>query len=255
MSNYFQFASQELLLKLAQLKEFIKNHNPTVGILTEEILRSFLRTHLPKAVSIEQGFILTPEGKLSKQCDIIIYDSQSYSPFYRINDIVIVPAESVISIIEVKTTINKSIFHEAINYFKDIPFIEGCKTHLFIFNSGSMSNIEKYFASYEHPGQYQMFDHDTFQKLPDEITGINESYHLAKNFVITDRDEIGYQSVYYKDQKGTDISALQLFFMSIYQTVENHINANYINGHRLPERSAYHKNEFISMRAFGLFDM
>ena len=92
MSNYFELVSQELLSNLAQVKVYMKKHNPTIGILIEEILRDFFRNHLPKIVSVEQGFILNSDGKLSKQCDIIVYDSQMYSPFYRINDIVVVPA-------------------------------------------------------------------------------------------------------------------------------------------------------------------
>lgn len=75
MSNYFELVSQELLIKLAQVKSFITKHNPTIGVLTEEILRDFLKTHLPNFVSVEQGFIMGDDGMLSKQCDILIYDS------------------------------------------------------------------------------------------------------------------------------------------------------------------------------------
>ena len=60
-------------------------------------------------VSVEQGFILSQNGKMSKQCDILIYDSHYFAPIYRINDIVVVPSDSVIAIIEVKTTITKKI--------------------------------------------------------------------------------------------------------------------------------------------------
>jgi len=37
-----------------------------------------LRQNLPKIVSVEQGFILTSEGELSKQCDIIIHLKKDY---------------------------------------------------------------------------------------------------------------------------------------------------------------------------------
>jgi len=39
MTNYFELLSLELLNKLNQVKIFIKKHNPTIGVLTEEILR------------------------------------------------------------------------------------------------------------------------------------------------------------------------------------------------------------------------
>jgi len=255
MSNYFEFASQELLIKLAQVKYYIRKHNPTIGVLTEEILRTFLRNHLPKAVSVKQGFILSDDGGLSKQCDIIIYDSQNYAPFYRINDIVIVPREAVLCIIEVKTTINNMIFHKSIDYFKSLPNCEQARTYLFIFNSQSVAQIQRHFSNYKHEGSYQSFDHDSFQMLPDEIVGINESYHLVKEAIISERDAIGYCARYYEDQEGTDMSALQTFFLSVYSTVERHIQMSCINAKQLPSREKYHPRKLVSMRAFDLFDM
>lgn len=135
MSNYFHFRSQELLLKLAQVKHFITKHNPTIGVLTEEIIREFLSDHLPDIVKVAEGFIIDKDGNLSKQCDILVYDSHSFSPHYRVNNVVVVPAASVLAIIEVKTTINKQIFHGVIDYFKSFDYIKTAKTYLFIYNS------------------------------------------------------------------------------------------------------------------------
>jgi len=42
MTNYFELLSLELLNKLNQVKIFIKKHYPTIGVVTEEILRDFL---------------------------------------------------------------------------------------------------------------------------------------------------------------------------------------------------------------------
>lgn len=123
MVDYFRLVSEELFIKLNQVKTFIKKHNPTIGILTEEILRTFLQDYIPKGVSVEQGFVLNKNGELSKQCDIIIYDSELYSPFYRINDIVVVPAESVISIIEIKLLLISKFFTKlliTLNHYREL---------------------------------------------------------------------------------------------------------------------------------------
>ncbi len=96
MSHYFDHASQELYSKIAQAKVYITRHNPTTGALAEAVLRQFLKDHLPEAVSVEQGFIIDSAGGLSKQCDILIYDSHRYAPFYRVGGVVVVPAEAVI---------------------------------------------------------------------------------------------------------------------------------------------------------------
>ncbi|AMV42290.1 DUF6602 domain-containing protein [Paraburkholderia caribensis] len=267
MSQYFDFVTAELLQKLKQVKAFVKKHNPTIGLLTEEILRDFLRTHLPKIVSVEQGFVIRKNGELSRQCDIIIYDSIFYAPFYRINDVVVVPEESVLAIVEVKTSITKRSFHEVIEYFADFKEFWYIKTYLFIFKSASISRLNDYFHNYKHPGAYQEFDHDTFQWLPDEITGVNPSFHLTKDAVITDQDQMGYTSYFFEGMDGSEISALENFFLSIYRTVEIYIEKNFRNrgvrnqgdmlqsDRRAMERSDYHSRQTKYFFAIPLFDM
>jgi len=252
MEDYFEFISRELLLKLSQVKEFIKKHNPTIGIVTEEILRSFLKEHLPKFISVEQGFIRNNDGNTSKQCDIIIYDSSLYAPFYRINDIVIVPAESVIAVIEVKTSITSGIFHDTLDYFKEIKNICFRPTYLFIYNAETIESIASYFSSYKQKHGEYTFDHDTFQMLPDEITGINSSYHLKQDYVIGDNDTKGYSSYFFINEKGTEISALQNFYLSIYNKVENYLAETHLIKYQLT-RQSYFMKKISSYTAFSLF--
>lgn len=256
MVNYFKLVSDELLTKLNQTRQFIKKHNPTIGILTEEILRSFLKTYLPKSVSVEQGFILSENGEMSKQCDILIYDSNFYAPFYRINDIVVVPSDSVIAVIEVKTTLTKPIFHSVINYFENISMITGAKKYLFVYNSCDITKLSGYFQSFKHKGEYQQFDHDTFQLLPDEITGINNSYHLKKDYVVIDRDMMGYSSYFFEDEKGTEISALQNFYISVYSLIEEYNDRNRKPDESRIDRGSYYKiGNLKNYFAIELFDM
>lgn len=221
-NEFFRLKTEELLNEILQVKTFIKRHNTTIGILTEEILRNFLTTYLPKGVAIEQGFIIDEFGNMSKQIDIIIYDCLLYAPLYRINDIVIVPNKSVLDVIEVKTTVNsKTAFHEIIKYFYSISETLDYRTkkRLFIYNSATTFKLNEYFHNFKHPGGYQMFDHDTFQYLPDTISGIQSSYHLGKEQVTFDRDMMGYTSYNYLDNTNKDISSLELFLKSIYDNV------------------------------------
>ena len=256
MVNYFRLVSDELLLKLNQSRQFIKKHNPTIGILTEEILRSFLKNYLPKSISVEQGFILSQNGEMSKQCDILIYDSNNYAPFYRINDIVVVPSDSVLAVIEVKTTLTKQIFHNVIDYFENIYMITNAKTYLFVYNSCEISKLGEYFQSFKHRGEYQEFDHGTFLSLPDEITGINNSYHLKKDYVINDRDMMGYSSFFFADEEGTEISALQNFYISIYSLVEEYNDSNSKSDKKRVSRDTYYKKgDLKKYSAIALFDM
>lgn len=257
MTEYYQFVTDELISKLNQVKSFITKHNTTIGILTEEILRDFLGKYLSKGVSVEQGFIMNQDGKMSKQCDIIIYDSQLFAPFYRINDIVVVPSESVISIIEVKTTVAKTIFHETITYFKSFKTILEADTnkHLFIYNAPSISNLQSYFLNYKHPTEYQLFDHDTFQDLPTTITGINKSYHLKQDYVIFESDMKGYLS-YHFQKLDLEISSLQLFFSTIQSEVANYQTKKVYLNFEKPSRRNFESGLTLSkISAIKLFEI
>ena len=256
MVDYFRLVSEELLIKLNQVKIFIKRHNPTIGILTEEILRSFLKIYLPQGVNVEQGFILSCNGEMSKQCDILIYDCQLYAPYYRTNDIVVVPSNSVIAVIEVKTTINKKFFHGVIDYFANIKMLCNAKTYLFIYKSVKISKMEDYLKTFKHKGEYQSFDHDTFQLLPDEITGISRSYHLIKDVIVLNSDIIGYSSYSYENEKQTEISAFEIFFSSVYRLIIEYNKNKLPKGFKLEVEDQYQeKRRLKSYTAIELFSM
>lgn len=277
MHDYFGLMAKSLLLKLNMLKDFNFKHNPTIGMLTEEILRDFLREHLPKLVSVNQGFIMNQEGKCSKQCDIIIWNSHSYAPFYRINDLVIVPQEAVVAVVEVKTTLNKSIFHEALDFFLD--FYKDCKVrmYLFAYNSTDVHTIDGFFDSYEFTDERRaavskifpsisdaprqnFYDHDTFHVLPYAITGLNASYHLQQDYVILDGEYMsgdfkGYNAYYFENQKGTEINALQQFYLSVYSSVEQELERMYGKQEGGNERMKYFKASLSKYAPIPLFQM
>ncbi|MEG2299978.1 MAG: hypothetical protein RSA88_00010 [Acinetobacter sp.] len=255
LNEFYRLKTEELLNQLSQVRTSIKKHNPTIGLLTEEILREFLKTFLPKGVSVEQGFVAGVDGELSKQIDIIIYDSHNYAPYYRINDIVVVPNSSVIAIIEVKTTVkSKTSFHEIIHYFYSVSKQLDTKTHkyLFIYNAATIEKINQFFHSFKHPSIYQDFDHDTFQNLPDVITGIDSSYHLKKDAVITESDQIGYTSYNYIDNTNKDISSLELFYKDIYLKVSKYLEQKIDVSSNINNRS---DQRLKSIFAIALFDM
>jgi len=253
MTKYYSLVSDELRVKLAQVRQIIKKHNSTTGLLTETIVRSFLATYLPKTVAVEQGFIMNEEGEVSRQCDILIYDSQNYAPLYRIDDVVVVPSEAVVAVIEVKTTINKSIFHSVINYFQNVSLFSSATTFLFVYESCQLEKLEDYFTSYKQEGSYPHWDHDTYQNLPNQITGIDPSYHLRQDLDVSVSDQMGYSSFSTADQEGTEHSALQLFYESVSKTVfDYNRKMSDSNGLRPPKIDM--NRHLIRYFAFGLFE-
>jgi len=164
VEEYFKLLSDELLLRLNKIRKFVTKHNPTIGSLTESVIREFLSKHLPKSVSVNSGFIIDENLNVSPQCDILIWDSLNYAPIYQNEEIVIIPVSSVKCLIEVKTTINKTIFASAIKYFSAFNFSNNFRKYLFILNCKSNEAISNYLINYNHPGKYKNWDHDTYGK-------------------------------------------------------------------------------------------
>ena len=89
------------------MRNFIDDaHWQTDGEWKKSVLRSFLKRNIPESVKIGRGFIVTPSGPTS-QIDVLLYSSEC-PVFFRDGDLVFIPPEGVIGIIEVKTNITSS---------------------------------------------------------------------------------------------------------------------------------------------------
>lgn len=95
-------------------------HPGTKGDATENDWISFFRRYLPTRYKIDKGIVIDSDGNQSHQIDIIIYDNQ-YSYFvFRRDDTLLVPAESVYAVFEVKQNLNKEHIQYAGNKAKSV---------------------------------------------------------------------------------------------------------------------------------------
>lgn len=112
-SDYFISLSNELSSLKNRVRNFIQGeHWLTDGEWKESVLRSFLRRNLPKSVEIGRGFVIT-DDRPSSQIDILIYDS-SKPILFQDGDLVFVTPDSVLGIIEVKSSLDNTTFYKAI---------------------------------------------------------------------------------------------------------------------------------------------
>lgn len=81
-------------------------HPGEFGMYREEICESFIRPITPSYLGIENGFVITKEGRISNQCDILIYDSHvtPISPHFKR----FFPIETTLAIGEIKSVIQKN---------------------------------------------------------------------------------------------------------------------------------------------------
>lgn len=88
-------------------------HPGEYGMYRERCLKELLKNIIPTEYNIGDGFIINVDGNVSTQCDILIYNpniipitDDDIARFY--------PAEGIASIIEVKSTLNKSDLSNAL---------------------------------------------------------------------------------------------------------------------------------------------
>lgn len=117
MPNYLEYRksiSKELISIKDRVRNFIdNNHWGEDGRYKEIILNETLKNMLPQNVSLATGFVMADRNQISKQIDIIIYKKE-YPVLFKLADFVIVPKESVIGIIEVKSKVGSGNIETAI---------------------------------------------------------------------------------------------------------------------------------------------
>jgi hypothetical protein len=101
--------------KLRQDFEELRNvpHPGVRGHEAEDLVRRFLRGHLPKRFDVGSGFIIDANNTVSKQTDVIVYDALN-CPVYRASETgAIIPSDNVAAIVEVKSQLDKQRMEEA----------------------------------------------------------------------------------------------------------------------------------------------
>lgn len=141
--NYCLSIAQEFEARLNRIRVFIK-HNLTSGTANEIILRDFLASHSPKDFFVGQGFICDPslENKVSKQCDILVYQQSSYPVVYEDGPIKIVWPDSARMVIEIKTNLAGNSIKSAIENIEAARKVSiHTKGIIFAFSSARLETI------------------------------------------------------------------------------------------------------------------
>lgn len=113
-------------------------HYPSLGSYKERLLSETIRNYLPRSVEVGTGFVLFPHDdksppggnenhdpqnqsafSVSRQCDILVFDSATYPPVFRDGDFVVLRPESVKAVIEVKGSLNIAETRSLVDSFID----------------------------------------------------------------------------------------------------------------------------------------
>lgn len=105
-SDFFSY-HRSLVAELDAVKDRIRTliqHWPTDGAFKEAALRSVLRRHLPESLMVAHGFVVSGH-ETSTEIDILIID-RGRPTLFKDGDLVIVSADAVRAMIEVKTNLD-----------------------------------------------------------------------------------------------------------------------------------------------------
>jgi len=148
--------------------------NQSSGIYREALIKEVLREILPKSVSIDTGFIYGFElYNNSKQLDIVIWDSQKHSPVYANEYFVIVPPESVIAVITIKTNLDAGELESSLENLLSISELD------FVYRY-KYSQYEKYEKTYLPIHKFAIF-YNTKMDRDKVIYKIRDFYNNVLN--------------------------------------------------------------------------
>lgn len=99
------------------------SHGTLTGSVREFFVKRALSTILPANLRIGSGRVLAPNGELSKQIDVVVYDS-SYPALEAIEGQGIYFVDGVIATIEIKSTIDEKELHIALDNCVSVSRLE-----------------------------------------------------------------------------------------------------------------------------------
>ena len=212
------------LFEINSARQYLSFHKPSIGYIGECMLIKTLREIVPIEYGVCQGFVKSNDTKdYSHQCDIIIY-KKGKAVFKSFGDIKIIKAESVISIIEVKTSINAKTFLKTMQDFELLSHLGFFSKYLFVYGTLTRCSIEKWLLIYKSQDIKENicvvdilpYDKPDEEWLPNGILSLeSKSFYSLEITPYDNGDWFGYVTYTSKDKNNITISNLQEFFTCI----------------------------------------
>jgi len=139
LTRYAAMMGDAFAQRLHQLTQLLGTaHPPSIGMYKENLLRHFLSNSLPKRYSAATGFVLfpgiqscpiaddawprtvsVPTHELSRQIDILVYNSADFPTLFEDEGFVVVTPQSVRAVIEVKGSLDHKETTRTVEAFVD----------------------------------------------------------------------------------------------------------------------------------------
>ena len=118
--NDLYVSMQDEMISRLNIGKIAFVHSGTKGDETESNWIEWFENYLPKRYKVNKGIIIDSNGHQSDQIDIIIYDTQYTYLVFRHDKTLLIPAESVYAVFEVKPSLNKANMEYASGKVKSV---------------------------------------------------------------------------------------------------------------------------------------
>lgn len=155
------------------------------GRYKEAVLKDALMRHLPLGYSLGTGFVSCANGEMTRQIDLIVYDND-FPVLFRQDDFVILTADGVRGIIEVKTTLDASRLKDCVTKASEngskILSSHNVRTYsffngVFCYNYEAADYLKALEAAHEGTQEYLLSPLDPNFQIPDRL-GVSVN-HIA----------------------------------------------------------------------------
>lgn len=112
--NYREWAFRSIRHALDKCEEVAPiSHRGTKGRLRELFVQDLLKPHLPAGLRVSTGIVVDHRGMQSGQEDIVVFDTSVMPPVLEQGEVVFVPIEATLAVIEVKSVLDQRAIQQA----------------------------------------------------------------------------------------------------------------------------------------------
>jgi len=215
--GYYRSLANELATKVGRLTYFV-SHGPSIGVYHEEVLKAVLRPVLSDRYSLRTGFAFDPSKKASQQGDILVVDETHPDAYYfREGNFAVVNPEALACVIEVKTSLDRKRFTEALKALHSFREITSNASHpitfLFAFKAPAFA-------------PQRLSDWYSRANLPDSLLSYPMAIFALNAGLLMLREVPGSGHAHFvvlgDTQQGPKLKCLSVFLQTIRKSVLTH---------------------------------
>ncbi|MGP8432365.1 DUF6602 domain-containing protein [Paraburkholderia fungorum] len=114
LPDYLADVANEMRAKSTAIRRDFATHRLSAGENREELVKDFLAAHLPRRFEVSSGMVISHNGAFSNQADLVVVDALNNVPLYGNSVNKLWPVESVLALLEVKTSLGPSELRDCI---------------------------------------------------------------------------------------------------------------------------------------------